>query len=204
MLLGLEEDVSVDTWLKTRAGMGEVLAELADVASEIDDQLDVGSAQSRLIRYFLCHLGKPVTKNQLAAVGGISEWARRVRELREDHGWVIHTALTQPGLAVGEYVLALDRPQPRVAEIWLVARELRRLQTLGGTVTSQWRVLEFLKRISPSPATRDQIVHVAGSDAAADAALEWIGSEGWALSTVPAHDAIAPGGTRLESISREM
>jgi biotin operon repressor len=43
-----------------------------------------GSARERIRLYLVKHLGDWVTGEELAEVAGISEWARRVRELRED------------------------------------------------------------------------------------------------------------------------
>lgn len=43
-----------------------------------------GSAQGRIRDYFLAHLGEPVQGVELAEIAGISEWARRVRELRDE------------------------------------------------------------------------------------------------------------------------
>jgi len=44
------------------------------------------SARDRLRRYFEQHVGEIVDKDELAQVAGIHEWARRVRELRDDDG----------------------------------------------------------------------------------------------------------------------
>lgn len=61
--------------------------------------------------YLLAHIGKIVTSAQLRdAAGDRVEWARRVRELREDEGWPILThndrADLKPGLWVGFASLA--------------------------------------------------------------------------------------------------
>ena len=50
----------------------------------------VGSKE-RIRQFLLAHIGEIVTSIQIRdAVGtGVSEWARRVRELREKEGWKI-------------------------------------------------------------------------------------------------------------------
>lgn len=75
------------------------------------------SARARIRDYFLSHIGKVVTKEELILVCQISEWARRVRELRDEEGWPIlsyKNLLTQEEmiqfgiyrqLKPGEYVL---------------------------------------------------------------------------------------------------
>lgn len=54
-------------------------------------------AKARILKFFLDHLGQVVTKEQLRDVSQINEWARRVRELRDEDGWQIlnhNTSLT--------------------------------------------------------------------------------------------------------------
>lgn len=66
----------------------------------------VGSKEK--IRQFLkAHIGEVLTSIQLrdAAGTGVSEWARRVRELREDEGWKILTHNDRADLKPGEYLL---------------------------------------------------------------------------------------------------
>jgi hypothetical protein len=43
-----------------------------------------GSARQRIHAYLVAHVGEPVQGVELAEIAGISEWARRVRELREE------------------------------------------------------------------------------------------------------------------------
>ena len=76
------------------------------------------SAKER-IRQFLCsHVGEVVTAKQLQKVVGpeVTEWARRVRELRNDEGWPISTHNDDNTLKPGEYRLielppSLSAPQ---------------------------------------------------------------------------------------------
>jgi len=46
-------------------------------------------AKGRILKYFFDHLGQIITKEELRSVGRISDWARRVRELRDEEGWQI-------------------------------------------------------------------------------------------------------------------
>jgi 5-methylcytosine-specific restriction endonuclease McrA len=66
------------------------------------------TGSKQLIRQFLlAHIGEVVTSHQIRdAVGSsVSEWARRVRELREDEGWPILTHNDDAGLKPGQYLL---------------------------------------------------------------------------------------------------
>lgn len=59
-------------------------------------------------------MGEIVTKNQLQKVVGpdVTEWARRLRELREDEGWQIRSHVDDSTLKPGEYRLAAPPPAP--------------------------------------------------------------------------------------------
>lgn len=72
------------------------------------------SARDKILAYFRENVGKPVTNEELRYVAGnITEWARRVRELRTEQGWPVATRTTgRPDLAVGVYVLQSDRQSP--------------------------------------------------------------------------------------------
>lgn len=67
-----------------------------------------------LREFFLANVGTVVTSLQLRdAVGGsVSEWARRVRELREDEGWRILTHHDRADLKPGQYILSEAPPEP--------------------------------------------------------------------------------------------
>lgn len=66
----------------------------------------VGSKQ-RIREFLLAHIGQVVTSHQLrdAAGSDVSEWARRVRELRDEEGWPIITHNDSATLKPGEYIL---------------------------------------------------------------------------------------------------
>lgn len=72
------------------------------------------SARSRLRQHFLNNVGRKMDSVELAKVsGGISEWARRVRELRTEEGYQILTHNDRPGLLKpGEYLLLDGTPIP--------------------------------------------------------------------------------------------
>jgi len=70
-----------------------------------------GGAQSKILEFFCCNVGKEITGEELRYVAnGNSEWARRVRELRTEQGWPILTRGTgRPELSVGVYFLEADK-----------------------------------------------------------------------------------------------
>ena len=70
-------------------------------------------AKALLREFFLRNVGQVVTAKQLReAAGDVTEWARRVRELRTDEGFEIHTHNDRSDLKPGEYMLASVKPLP--------------------------------------------------------------------------------------------
>lgn len=71
-------------------------------------------AKSQLRAYLTGKIGNVVTAKQLQdAAGNVTEWARRLRELRNDDGWQIHSHHDDRSLAPGEYrVLAAPKGGP--------------------------------------------------------------------------------------------
>ncbi len=82
------------------------------VANEIRRQK--GAARDKILAYLRANVGKPVSGEELRYVAGeATEWARRIRELRTEHGWPIATEKTgRPDLSIGYYVLEEDRQSP--------------------------------------------------------------------------------------------
>lgn len=73
-------------------------------------------ARTKLRAYFLENLGRVMNSEELReAAGGISEWARRVRELRDEEGYLIQTHNDRSDLKPGQYVLNTAKPQPAFA-----------------------------------------------------------------------------------------
>ncbi|MFS0867183.1 HNH endonuclease [Microbacterium sp. 179-B 1A2 NHS] len=70
------------------------------------------SAKNKLRAYFREHQGQVVKGKDLQElVKPVGEWARRVRELREQEGWLIHTNNDTQDLKPGEYMLVADPPE---------------------------------------------------------------------------------------------
>jgi len=71
----------------------------------------VPSAKDKIRAYFLANIGTVVDKRQLAEITfPVTEWARRVRELREKEGWPILTNHDLDSLKPGEYLLSEQPP----------------------------------------------------------------------------------------------
>lgn len=64
-------------------------------------------SKERIRQFLLANVGRVITSKEIrdAAGSDVSEWARRVRELREDEGWAILTHNDDAGLKPGQYLL---------------------------------------------------------------------------------------------------
>jgi 5-methylcytosine-specific restriction endonuclease McrA len=65
------------------------------------------SAKARIREFLLANVGRVVSSIEIRDAAGVnvSEWARRVRELREDENWPILTHNDNAGLKPGQYLL---------------------------------------------------------------------------------------------------
>lgn len=73
-------------------------------------------ARAKLRAHFLANLGRVMGSEELRTVAGnISEWARRIRELRTEEGYLVLTNNDRADLKPGEYLLEVAKPQPAFA-----------------------------------------------------------------------------------------
>jgi len=131
-------------------------------------------SRAKLRDYFLANLGRVMDAQELrVAAGNISEWARRVRELRTEEGFQILTHHDRAGLKPGEYLLENPKPQPAFARA--ISKETRAfvLDRNGFTCQMCWAVAGELHPYDPTRKTRLHIGHVidkslGGSDEASN------------------------------------
>lgn len=73
----------------------------------------IGGARGKLRAHFLANVGRIMDSEKLRAVAdNQSEWARRVRELRTEEGYLILTHNDRSELKPGQYLLETPKPQP--------------------------------------------------------------------------------------------
>ena len=84
------------------------------------------AGRASILAYLLTRIGQVVTKDELrAASGNQSEWARRLRELRDELGYQIASHNDDASLKPGEYKLL--SAQPGEAAERAISRETRAL-----------------------------------------------------------------------------
>ncbi len=79
--------------------------------------------RAKLRAHFLDNVGKVMSSDELREIAGKSEWARRVRELRNEEGYLILTHNDRGDLKPGEYLLENPKPQPAFERS--ISKELR-------------------------------------------------------------------------------
>ena len=81
-------------------------------------------ARTKLRTHFLKNVGRVMNSTELSKVSGSkSEWARRVRELRQDEGYKILTHNDRANLKPGQYLLEEPTPMPVLEKT--ISKELR-------------------------------------------------------------------------------
>jgi hypothetical protein len=119
-----------------------------------------GGARDKLRYHFLNHVGEVLDSDELREIAGISEWARRVRELRNEEGYEILTHNDRSDLKPGQYVLTNDTPKPAFARA--ISKETRAyvLDRNGFTCQMCGAVAGEPHPYDPSRNTRLHIGHI--------------------------------------------
>lgn len=142
------------------------------------------TARERILHYFRRYPRTLIDADELLVISGISEWARRVRELRVQYGWWIYSGMTFQEMeeatpeAVEEmkrdlpfdpskvrpdqYVLIREEEDRDAAHRWNVLNEIRRKK-----ISVKDKLLEYLRRNVGRPVTGEELRYLAGD------AKEW-------------------------------
>jgi len=118
-------------------------------------------ARAKLRKHFLANIGRVMNSEELREVaGGITEWARRVRELRNEEGYNIQTHNDRSDLKPGQYLL--EDPAPRPAFERSISKETRAfvLDRNGFTCQMCGAVAGEQHPYDPSRKTRLHIGHI--------------------------------------------
>jgi len=117
-------------------------------------------SRDKLREYFLEHLGETLDSDTLREAAGVSEWARRIRELRNEEGYQILTHNDRSELKPGQYILEDPNPQPAFARE--ISKETRAyvLDRNGFTCQMCGAVAGEPHSYDPSRKTRLHIGHI--------------------------------------------
>jgi biotin operon repressor len=145
-------------------------------------------ARSMILAHLQTRLGEWVEGQELAAISGIQEWARRVRELRVEDGYDIEED-------AGRYRLRSMEPDGEAAQKWRTANEIRRHP--GG---ARERILKYLIAEVGHVVTRDQLDYVAKIKEGSRRVRELRDELGWPIESHIDVSFLQPGQYRLVSV----
>lgn len=147
---------------------------LRDLGSSLIPKEYASSARDRIIHYFCKYPRIVINGNELMVVAGISEWARRVRELRVQFGWSIISGITAKEMdsegdfpltdvsvskmAPDDYILLDDNQDRDAAFRWNKANEIRR-KKLG----VRDKILEYMRLNIGKQITGEELRYVANN-----------------------------------------
>lgn len=73
------------------------------------------AARDKIRDFFIANVGKVLTTQRIRKIGGISEYARRIRELRDEEGYQIQSHVDRADLKPGEYILETLERKPVIS-----------------------------------------------------------------------------------------
>ena len=136
---------------------------------------EAGSARARILAYMKKYAGIVLSGEELMIVAGISEYARRIRELRVQFGWKILTGITlknmeyeeievllgsgQPQLKPDQYILLSGTEDTEAAHRWNVANDIRK--TRGRSVRD--KILQYFRTFVGKELSGEELRYVAGN-----------------------------------------
>jgi hypothetical protein len=171
---------------------------LRDFSVSLVPELGASSAKDRILQYLTTYPGTVISGDELAVISGVSEYARRLRELRADEGWPIYSGKTAREMARHEnwgdldesdlarqisamqpddYVL-LGEPDGDAARRWRIAGEVRRLK-----LPMRDRLLAYLRRNVGRPLSGEELKYVANGEAWPSCLKELRSELGWPIAT---------------------
>lgn len=102
----IDEDDTFDNGIDELGNFVTVMQNIVTSEKELYESLfDSESAKERIAMYLKHRRREPVKSAELARIAGIKDYTRRIRELRNERGFIIATARTNAELAQDEYVL---------------------------------------------------------------------------------------------------
>lgn len=132
--------------------------------SVLHDSLDCKqNARARIEAYLVENVGNVVSSDELAVVSGISEYGRRIRELRVEIGYKIFTGASSDeatGLKIqpDEYLLTDPSPDLDSARRWHIANRIRKLPG-----SAKGRILAYFQENVLKVITAEEVRYVARS-----------------------------------------
>lgn len=161
-LKAYEKGFSGMTWREKVLLLVKAGVPFKELGKNSDPEAAQVCARDRLRLYLRRHVGIPIHASELEVVSGISEYARRVRELRVEEGFKILTGYSndpEMGVVLGrnQYLLVTGEPDHLAARRWKLANRIRKDKAMG----SQDRLLAYFKESIGEVMTTEELAYVA-------------------------------------------
>lgn len=174
-----------------------------NVAALKESGIDSNNARERIRLYMVHFVGVPLDAIELEIVGSISNYARRIRELRVQDGYQIVSGPKKDedsGIVLGrhQYLLIRSEPDVTAAHRWHIANRIRKEQGSGRD-----RILHYFQESVGQIVTTEEIAYVARISDYPRRIRELRTEEGFAISTCfNGRPDLRPGEYVLESTER--
>ena len=182
LLTNFSEELKKDDLRPKVVALVPAFHTLRDLGSSLIPKSEAPSARDRIISYLRQYPQTVIDGDELMVVSGISEWARRVRELRVQFGWWIYSGVTFNQMAqdpddvasfeaIGidpskikpdQYVLMRVEQDRDAALRWNVINEIRRKK-----IAVKDKIIEYLRENVGVQVTGEELSYLAGG------AKEW-------------------------------
>lgn len=150
-----------------------------------------GEGALGVIREYLhANVGRWVDGEELAVVSGIQEWARRVRELRDEEGYKIE-------VQAGRYCLRHSQPDGKTAAHWARLHSIRQMEG-----SARDRILTLFTSHVAEVLTRDEIEYVSKIKEGTRRLRELRDEFGWPIESHIDDPLLQPGQYRLVSADK--
>ena len=152
------------TWRQKVLLLVKADVSLKELGKHSDPEAAKVGARDRLRLYLIRHVGIKIHATELKVVSGISDYARRIRELRVEEGYKIltgHSLDPESGVDIGsnEYLLVSEEADHLAARRWSLANRIRRDKSLG----SQQKLLAYFKESVGEVMTTEELAYVANN-----------------------------------------
>ena len=142
------------------------------------------ASRERIRLYLIENVGETIDAAELEVVSGISEYGRRVRELRVQDGYKILTGHSNDQdsgifLKPSEYLLLQSEPDTLTARRWHIANRVRR-ETQGG---SKGRLLQYFLANVGQVVNNEELYYVAKATEYGRRVRELRTEEGYSIAT---------------------
>jgi len=172
------------SWREKVLLLVEVTGSVKELAKNTNPAAARVGARERIKLYLSDNVGTVITAAELEVVSGISEYGRRVRELRVEDGYKILTGNSNDPdsgaeLRPKEYLLLDPEPDVTAARRWRIANRIRR-ETPGG---SRAKILRYLMENVGQVVTTEELAYVANAREFGRRVRELRTEDGYAIAT---------------------